>query len=406
MTNLDYLYNETPGKRRFTFNYFVDKELGFKVIERGVALPYIKRFNFRNSKGHWGFGGLLDSEGNFIKSSFVHSYVGEPYMPSKESVKHSSETVIYLGMFHNTWGHVITDNIRRLWFLKSEAFKNEFKNCPLICILCMKRENFSIAEYSSFRRLLEILEVDVDKIQTITQPTQFEKIILPDESFYCEKSKVRRFTVEYCELIRQIKEFALKNRTPTASKKIYYFYGRKNLGEERMAEYFKSKGYEIVRPEILTLDEQLNLLINCESFASTIGSCAMNSLFLREGTETIFIPRAEEKFGGYQNSINQICSLKANYVDSSLSVFHGLYCFIISEQLKRFFGDKFDGYTEDDFKVFLEYIKSFMQKTSHANPRIRNYSRKVLSDFLLQLKRHESLIAEYDMPPDWDKNLL
>ena len=59
-----------------------------------------------------------------------------------------------------------------------------------------------------------------------------------------------------------------------------------------MADYFKSKGYEIIRHEQRAdFDEELNLLINAESFASPIGSCAHNSLFLRDGAEAILIPR-------------------------------------------------------------------------------------------------------------------
>jgi len=128
--------------------------------------------------------------------------------------------------------------------------------------------------------LLEILGVDVGKIRPITQPTRFDKIILFDRSF-----SASYFTKEYRETMDIVRNFALKNQTPTASKKIYYFYGRNQVGEERLAEYFKSKGYEIVLPEKLTLDEQLNLLINCESFAYTVGSCAHNSGFLHDKTE-------------------------------------------------------------------------------------------------------------------------
>ncbi len=260
--------------------------------------------------------------------------------PPHESIQHSSETVIYLGLFFPVWGHCLTDNIRRLWFLKSEIFKSEFKNCPLVYI---PWQSAPLEKQKNFRRLLEILEVDIDNIRPITQPTQFDKIILPDEAFFGNKT----FTIEYRETINRIRDFAIKNRTPTANKKIYYYYGRHQVGEERLSEYFKSKGYEIIRPEKLTLDEQLNLLINAESFASTLGSCAHNSIFLRDETETIFIPRSAKAFLNYQTALNQINNINTNYVDSSLSIFnmnHDWECYIISERLKRFFGDKFNNY--------------------------------------------------------------
>lgn len=292
-------------------------------------------------------------------------------------------------MFYPIWGHVITDNIRRLWFLKSETFNSQFKNCPLVYVphvSMLNRKNVN------FKRLLEILEIDVDKLKPVTQPTRFDKIILPDGSF------AGSFTSEYRETIERVRNFALKNRTPTSSKKIYYFYGRHQFGEERLAEYFKSKGYEIISPERLTTDEQLNLLINAESFASTIGSCSHNSIFLREGTETIFIRRFASSYSIYQRRLDQVNSCNATYIDSSLSVFnmrHDLFCFILSEQLKRFFGDKFDGYEAEDFKTFLEYTKFAIKKGRSINPKQKEAYGVIFTDFTAQLKQHEDLIAAY-----------
>ena len=301
-------------------------------------------------------------------------------------------------MFHRTWGHVITDNIRRLWFLKSELF-NQFKNCPLVYLVCTKREEFPFGTDKAFRRLLEILEIDADNFQLIEQPTQFEKIILPDESFYIEG--YRKFTNEYREAIDQIRSFGLKNRTPTSSKKLYFFYGSNNLGEERMAEYFKSKGYEIIRHEQRAdFDEELNLLINAESFAAPIGSCAHNSVFLRDGSEAILIPRDLNAYY-YQPVIDQVHPLNVNYIDSTLSFFNS-FCFIISEQLKRFFGDKWDGYEEEDFKTFLQYAKYYLLRSIPINPRKVNYCPTILSEFVAQLKQREDLITAYNMPPRWE----
>ena len=241
------------------------------------------------------------------------------------------------------------------------------------------------------------MEVKVEELHPIEHPVQFENIILPDESFYVEDGE-RKFTNEYCEAIERVKNFALRNRTATSSKKIYFFYGNVQVGEERLAEYFKSKGYEIISPERLALDEQLNVLINAESFASTIGSCSHNSLFLRDGTEAIFIPRAAKRFTGYQSAINQISNLNAIYVDSSLSFFasgNGVYCFIISRQLKEFFGEDFDSYSEDDLRIFLEYVRYSMSHGFKLNEGALQYYEPVYSELLTQLKQRKDLMEAY-----------
>ena len=251
---------------------------------------------------------------------------------------------------------------------------------------------YSLEHQKNFSRLLEALEVKVDRLQPIYHPVQFENIIIPDGSFS------DGFTQEYRETIDRVRHFALKNQTPTASKKVYYFYGTSQTGEERLAEYFKSKGYEIVSPEKLTTDEQLNLLINADSFASTLGSCAHNSVFLRDNVEVILIPRAAKRLTGYQQILDQIHPINANYVDSSLSIletFNGPYCFIISRQLKKFFGDSFDGYEEDDFKTFLTYVKNSMSRGFTLNTTALQYYAPIYQDFLTQLGRREDLLQAY-----------
>ena len=300
-------------------------------------------------------------------------------------------------MFYNVWGHIITDNIRRLWFLKSEDFNREFKGCPIVYIpWSFHRE----ASEKNFYRLLEILGINIEICQPITQPVQFDKIILPDESFTSAY-----FANEYRETIDRIRDFALKNRTSTSSKKIYFFHGKAQHNEERLAEYFKSKGYEIIRPEKLTLDEQLNLLINCESFASTLGSCAHNCIFLRDDTEVILILRSAKRFTSYQQTLDQVHPLNIHYLDATFSIFrlsNHDYCYVISEQLKRFFGEKWNGYEEEDFKTFLQYVKDSMLMGRAVNPNeIKGYG-KTFMDFMAQLKRREDLIAAYDMPPRWE----
>lgn len=397
MVNSEYLYKPDIVKERFTKNYFVKKDLGFQVIKNGMIIPHkqgLSGYEF------WGGGGIVDGKGKYLSNSFVHQGWGTSYTPSPESIQHRSETVIYLGMFFPVWGHVLTDNIRRMWFLKSDFFKKEFKNCPLVYV---SWKGLKLEQYPNFRRLLEIMEIDVDRFQEIAQPTQFKKIIFPDDSF----TQAFRFTEEYIETINLIKHFALKHRTPTSSKKVYYFYGHGQFGEERLAEYFRSKGYDIISPEKLTLNEQLNLLINCKSFASTLGSCAHNSIFLRDGTETIFIPRASHVLAAYQTVLNQVNDCNCNYIDSTLSIFATevprANCFIISEQLKKFFGDKFDGYEEDDFKIFLSYLKDSLNKELAVYPESHKYYDKILPDFMAQLCKHEDLIAAYDMPYHWEQ---
>ena len=388
MTNLDYLYSPDAAKDFFGKNYFVDRKLHFQIIEHGTILPH--KHMYIDGQWTWGFGGIVDSKNNFIKSSFVNEGAGAAYTPTEE-IQHNPATVVYLGLFYPVWGHAIADNVRRLWFLTSDVFKTYFKNCPLVYIPW--GGVFSLENQRNFRRLLEILDIDLNRLQPIYHPVQYENIIMPDGSFAGGK-----FTTEYRETIDRIRNFATKNQKPTSSKKVYYFYGTAQTGEERIAEYFKSKGYEIISPEKLTTDEQLNWLINCESFASTLGSCSHNSVFLRDNTEVILIPRAANRFTGVQQVLDQMHSSNSIYIDSSISVFetfNGPYCFIISRQLKKFFGDEFESYSEDDFKTFLTYIRNAMSRGFKLNEQAIKYYTPIYYDFLNQLNQRKDLLQAY-----------
>ncbi len=68
MVNLDYLYNPDAAKHVFGKNFFVDKKLGFSVIENGTILPY-KRTPLGGLIG--ALGGIVDSSGKYIRRSFV-----------------------------------------------------------------------------------------------------------------------------------------------------------------------------------------------------------------------------------------------------------------------------------------------------------------------------------------------
>ena len=294
-----------------------------------------------------------------------------------------------------------------MWFLQSEIFKNEFKNCPLIYIPCDGR---LIEAQKDFGRLLEILGIDPNKIKPITQPTKFDKIILPEESFFSIMDKnpwISKFTNEYRDTIDRIRYFAMKNRSPSSVKKIYFFYGHKQLGEERIAEYFKSKGYTIItHKQRADFDEELNLMINAESFAAPIGSCSHNSVFMRDGTETIFIPRYFNAFTYYQQLLDQVHPQNTSYIDSTLSIFKislDAYFFMISEQLTRFFGDTLKDYEEDNFKTFLNYTKNFLELGREINQgQVQGYG-TVFSNFLEQLKKRKDLIKACNMPTGWEE---
>lgn len=81
MTNLDCLYDSNTAREVFDENRFIDKKLGFQVIENGMILPQRSTGDDGKTKGGGGYGGIVDSNGEFVKESFIHYGTGGKYTP-------------------------------------------------------------------------------------------------------------------------------------------------------------------------------------------------------------------------------------------------------------------------------------------------------------------------------------
>ena len=80
MVNIDYLYNPDAARKSFKDNYFVDKKLGFRIINHGTILPY----KDRDANGQvifGGLGGVFNEDGEFIRESHIHFGTGGAYTP-------------------------------------------------------------------------------------------------------------------------------------------------------------------------------------------------------------------------------------------------------------------------------------------------------------------------------------
>lgn len=386
-----YLYRPETFIDKIAQNHFSRQKLNFKIIDDGTVLP------FKFVPGTPNFGGVVDKDSNFLEETFVHHGIKTAYTPT-EKIEEIPTPAIYFGMIPPVWGHCITDNLKRAWFFFSETYKNYFKSLPVVYV------PYGEGGGRNFAKLLEILEIPYDKFIPVTKPTKFRCIILPDESFFSvDGIKINMYTSEFEDTIDRIRNFAFKNFKPLAQKKFYLFHGRHQMGEERVANYFSSKGYTVIIPENLPLEEQLNIYANCQEYSSSLGSIAHNTIFTRNGTNAIFIPRVPIKSTSipHQLAINSMRNLNADYLDSTLSIYmvshSGPYCYIISKQLKKFFGDTFDGYSEDDFKVFLNYVRFSISNKLTVHAGAQEYYFEILSEFMAQLKSRKDLISQFGL---------
>lgn len=397
MTNYDFLYDKNFFGDSVNRNHFSNKRLHFAIIDNGTILPH-KALNGTN-----GFGGIVDKNGEFIPRSAVHWGTNGAYTPT-EKIQYNPATVIYFGMLVDIWGHCITDGLKRVWFFFSEMYQKYFRNCPVVYTPMWN------GIVPNFARLLEILGVDPKKMFAVTTPTRFQNIILPDESFFLggsndvslEEGDRVFFTQEYIQTVERAKIFAAQNFKPLAQKKFYFFHGKKQVGEERIAEYFRSKGYEIIHPEKLSFDEELNILLNAESYCSTDGSISHNMIFCKPDTEVIILPRYCEGnwLLQYQQALDQAFKMRTTYIDTALSVYapshNGIFFYAVSNQLRAFFGDEpTEIYDEETIDSFLGYVRLALQNRLPMNQNALKYYAKILPNFMEQIKQRPDLMQKH-----------
>lgn len=322
-------------------NHFLEKVLGSQVLEHAVMLPGIG--DHKKIKG-----GVVSENGTFIRTSgWFENDKCEGYEFDPSSLKYRKETVIYIGYFNATWGHALTDNLKKLWYLATKECQEQLSQGAKFVYIT--KHNRAMPDHVF--RLFELAGFDLHQTEHITEPTRFERIVVPDNSFIVDEGPVasahRYFTKEFKDTIEIIKRNAKKVEA-SFPEKIYFtrtkFARKRELGEENIERVFKQKGYAIISPEQHSVDEQIQMMLQCNSFASTEGSVSHNSMFCKPGTEVVLI-RKVHVVNNYQMAINQMTGIRVTYIDANNSIrapkeatWLGPYYFCVNKHMKKWAG--------------------------------------------------------------------
>lgn len=330
-------------------NYLKTNQLGFEVFDEAIIMPVT--FSKEISSQFWG--GVLSKDYQFIASTnFNEEQTESPILNiDTNNLLDKKRKAIYLGLFHHVYGHCITDNLKRLWFLYSKEGRELIKDD--IDFVYVTINGNPLPEYAE--ELFRLADVDCKRLKHISSLTRYEKVYIPDSSLYVEKNEVvgmrlcRVYTKEYAEVIERIRsKIEIKEYLPS---KVYFSrsYLKDNLyresGEREIEKVFKKRGYTIVAPEHLPIMKQLELLKNCKTFVATEGSVAHNAVFCNPNTEVVIL-RKSNYFNSYQFVLNQVAKVQPYYIDAFFSCppylngheWIGPFYLGVTEYLKNFIG--------------------------------------------------------------------
>lgn len=339
-------------------DYYSNSSLSYVTLNYAFVLPY----NGINKEGRTR-GGVVSSEGNYVDNSGLHEEHGCGYNFSQNEIVVKTIPAIYLGMWFPIWGHCLTDNIKKLWFLQTEKAKKIIQDgCDLVYVVMMN-DKYSLSQ--SFIDLLATLGIKIQNLCEINKITRYDRIYIPDDSTFLKDD-----CIYYTQPHILLRQSILQNlpRVPIKTYPKVYFSrsqfkrGKTDIGERRIEDIFRYLNYKIIYPEKLSFAEQVTLLQNCTHFASTEGSTSHNTFFCRPQTEVCIIRKADY-INEYQIMINDLCDLRVTYIKSHLSIlvdknkpWNGPFFLYVSNELCQFANIPiaFNNFSLRQFKKYVQ----------------------------------------------------
>lgn len=147
-----------------------------------------------------------------------------------------------------------------------------------------------------YGKFFELLDINLEKIIYIQDPTQFKRVIVPDQQ-QAVLGRLANFKKKYTV----IHEKMMSRVEAKNIKKIYLTRSQLEkqdcINESYFEEFYKRRGYTVIAPEQYSIEEQIAYMKGAEEIACTMGTLSHLMLFARPGTKLTALLR---------NSINPL----------------------------------------------------------------------------------------------------
>ena len=120
-------------------------------------------------------GCVLDNNGKVIKDSECYEWKENDCFYDISDTTTENKTVIYLGFLVTVFGHAFTDNLRKVWFLKSNACQQLFSDGAEL--VYTTSWNLLLPDY--IVEAFSLAGIDITKARLISHLTKFDTVIVP-----------------------------------------------------------------------------------------------------------------------------------------------------------------------------------------------------------------------------------
>ena len=303
-----YTHNPEKWHERFT-KIPILPEPCVKVEKNAVILPLRRRNDVTSLQGgyeggvctaHYAFitGHQRDKTGKILNYSCLRAY-------RPQACAYREETVIYGGVLFGHFGHFILDALARLWYFAEHpdtTYKFVFLKIPTDTI--------------KFTKFLELAGLTSDRYEILEQPTQFAAVIIPDQAFVTYYAGHPRW-LRFFDRIRDA--LALPD-TPTCEK-VYLtrtqFSRNDGVNEEFYEKFFAERGYVVIAPEKLPLEQQISIIAHAKSLVCTMGTLSHMGVFAADDCELVFLLRYADTFMPAQLCINKLKNCPCSIIEAT-----------------------------------------------------------------------------------------
>ena len=400
MENNKYLFTELvmdKDTEKKTENCIIKRDLKVEIVENGIIYPVEHVLEKQ-------YGGVTDSKGNFIELSLLRKthatgdlkkdsiikwqqYEGANPKYDLNEIEYIDEDVVYIGVYHKEFGHLLLETISRLWFYLKDTNNFNYK----AVFIDDNQPNTN----DTFNELMELFGLAKENlIQINKKPIRFRSIIVPEQSMVLY-SKIHR---DYKLIIERIKSNVTK---VSPYKRVLFSKARDEnnrvLGSKNIDKIFEKNGYKVIYPEELSLYEKISILKSCDMFVCCNGSTAIISIFLRENSRHVRLSR-EAYFNPYlELAMDSIYNINVMHVDAYLDVLptitHGPFIFGANQNLINFFdhykfeydkNDLYKNHNQTIFNYLNAWSKLYSQNDYVKNLAIRTIDVQVFANNLVK----------------------
>ena len=345
-------YDDKKWDRVFYVNHILEEELSERHIENGILLPLKVRTDIKTENEAFE-GGIVAQDFSFVAGIKRH-YEKENanrsvcigYEVPGEEIVHRDETVVFGGIVYNHFGDELVMGTTRLWWFA------EHQDTPYKFVFLRETPEDKVPE-----EFFRVLGLTPDRYEVVDEPTSFREIIVPDESCYILTHASRK----WLEVFDLMKVHVREKLAPSPYEKVYlsrtdfHKYGKGDgINEEYYEKFFESRGFEVIHPENLPLEEQINVLMNAKEVACVFGTLSHLALFAENGLRQFNILRTTELWI-HQAVINQVRDVDFYWFEGAMNPLptshdFGYFMYYPTRYFRAFLDSYGMGYKEEELQ--------------------------------------------------------